>query len=1805
MAFPGSIYAPPGVYTRTLFESPAQGLLEGLKIPIFIGTGSEILVQSDLEVVRGSSSSVDQQVVQEDLDGRVVAAVSATGAITLGPFDGVEKRVQVRNYPIVTGDGSGTTATKTSAVSVTINGQPIVVLYIDGANGVLELSTAPKSGDVVRATYFFNRTDTQATDDLSDQITSDSAQVYGQVGETYAISADVNDTLILTIDETEYTITLPDSGASPWSASQVASFINSGAVGSTLLASTYVNNFGNTAVLLTADRDIVVGTGSANSTLGFTGGYNTSRNKVFYTFQGPIVDGSNGGITSTDPADVVVRVDGVQVIPTALDGSSRAVTLPFAPENTATVTVAYYYNTWQDTFDYLAHREITDITQAGVTPGRNDFVDEVDFVLKNDLILWGTAVTIVSGEHTQGTEFFDDTQITATLVDTRGYLQPCSAVTNTAVNPPVTSTTEFQLPLVPTTGNGRSSPLGSSLFQTVSNGRIDLPTNRPDLVTAYWGFGVQDAFERGPVDVLRVESETATITLKDEVPVGAEVFATFYYNTLQDGEHTTQVVVPGASGVGTYQVNDSDGNAMMTPQFGSKGTGLTGITIQFPSGSESKPDVRFETPFDSTYLQGAVEEDVTVTFRNKDGTLGRYTVPGAGPYYFIRNASDNLVVEVDGAAVSVGGIIDLADLLGENDLGFWATMVGSEVEYDPDSGALTYEIDSSNNEINLTVDGVLIEATSATGTLDLAAYVTALNTAALATPPQYAAAAKFTSAVTISLGEYDALSFHYNGDPAGAGASGNLTCVIAPTLYNSPTLLAAAVELAMTNRIATLVAFDANFAGLAVSVNANADGQMVFALTKATGDAYGYLEFTQAATQASVVYTVVTAPLLVGDAVLIGALPPLIGVAGPAVPGTDTFDATTPLTPVAMAAELVTQINDPLNTYAGFVNAVDNLDGTLTVTYLTGGAANNGSPAATATVPPGGITPIAGTFTGGVDYPDNAFSVLAGIDTDTATGEGQVKLVDGPIARRFSITGGSTGSLLNDRIILRNRLVPGNTTVSAFHVLGQTGIEVEGSTGADLAGLSVGEIAPAGLWATVLPATLLGTVGFSGGQVPAGFTGDARDGQPLVTFYAAGGTTPRNNVFKFTYNGTPVTIQFTDATGAAIPSGGSADVALGPAGIAGGFEFTILGQIVAGLASALGIAPAVVLAANVVRQEGAGIRLTSSAYDTTSSIVIGTGNANDALGFSDGEAASRTAVDVGTLASALMADSQNPVSVPNALLDWENPDASTFAGEALALVQTDDSNAEYLFIQSQGGSGLGTSSSVAFDDAGLNNALLPGTGFGVVSGDGGSGEAGISGFFVTSSDPVDGSGTVNNSILNDGSAGSGIGDEGDGQDGTVGQTYRDMVTGLTFTVLPREGGTNYPGLSLTDSFTFRVRREVLTDSNLPVNTIPGVELLVTNTLGVGAGDTAIVETFERGGNEPAIGDVYYVSYEYQKQDFTTQLFTKFNAIEAAYGELSLDNPVTLASFLAITNGAVLVGIKQVEKDIDSDNDGVGDSASVEAFRTAVDELEGSLAGGTLPDILVPLRGDSVDLFAYMTRHADIQSSIRYRAERTVMAGVNAGTEPRDAQAVAQAVARDRFRLVYPDIATLSIDRADGTSEEFVVGGPYLASALVGSVVSPNVDVATPWTGRKLFGFNQLSRVLDAVEQNQTAVRGVTVLEDRPPVIRVRHGLTSDMTSVLTKTPTIILIADEVQQQTRKALDRFIGIKFLPGILSQIEGQLSTTLKQLVEAQIIAAYTGVKANTSPDDPTVAEVEAYYQPIFPLLYLVVTFNLRSSL
>jgi len=1727
----------PGVYTQTNFNSPVANAIAATKIPVLIGEGSEILAQSNQMLLRGSSSDQDQKVTLENEAGRAVLAVSVTGAVTLGNFDGVATRFQVRNYPITNGAGSGATTNDRSKVSVLLNGQPIVVQKVEGATGIITLTQAPLSTDVVRCTYYFHRGDSQFTDNLSDQVGALNAELYGEAGVTvgaaeYRVVANVNDTLVVTLlnsaTPTTRTIVFP---AGSRTASELANLINAAAPGIT--ASVFVNSFGKQAIKLSATTNLLMGSGNANGLLGFVAGQETTRPKTFYTFQGPIVDGSGGGVTTTDVSKVSVKINNVAVLPVSVNGQTRAVTLPYAPPVGATVAVSYWANTWQDTFDYLPNIGVTEVVQCGATPDRADYANGADYILKNDTLVWGTAA-LVSGTPTiDGSTEFGTQQISTTLVDYQRFLSPCTPAIGADG---YESRTDFQLSFQPTTGNGRGSPLGQSLFQTVSNGRMDLPTDRPDLVTAYWGYSVQDALDRGPKAVIKVDSATSQITLAEAVPAGASVYANFYYNQLVDSSYVGTVALSGVTGVGTYTIATTAGTSLYNAHYdvATKSASLTGITINFPSGSEYNPGFRFEGSAASTFV-GPVDEIVTVKFKSLPAKAASFTVPGAGAYSFIENASDQLYVKFD----SLGGMVavDLADPnSGTLSAGSAATLVSSPAVYDAASGGTTFDVTTGNNHIVLTVDGVQLDAkASVAATTTLASYVNVINEAANGRNEAFqagggASTAVLDAAASTEVDYYVGWKIIPGTNPGLGTTAGKLYTV---TAYDGAGLITVtpAWDVATPQATQTFYLYNPN-ALVQVAGSTKFTGQYVVGNTKHDRLTLHYHGATTGDTSATI-----------------------------------TLASGTYATP----SDLATQVQTQLDAMAGFNHAA----GDYALPEVTCEADSEGRLLLkfrrALTDAAGGYFEFVKDGTANRD-----FAVIAGLCAGVSAST-QSKYMVSPIARRYTTTTG--GALTYDRIVVRGRLQPGlgaydgstannYAQMSAHNVLAQSGITVLGGSANDLIGLPTAGFAEATNKAVVAPASLFAAFPQSEGQY---VTTDATyGGEYVVKFYDGTGTQPANNIFAFTLDG--VSCQVTFAA-----SDVGTDAPLGSNAVAPTDGTSVLGQI----NSALGGLPgtpfgnaAAVASAQLVRRDGVGLRITSATSASNSSVQIGSGSANTTLGFSTGASASRTLVSTKKLVSALMNQTAQ-------IFVGAAPAANSFAAEGIAYALADSTGREYLYVESNS---TGTASRIEFLAAASNDALRYNTGLGVVAGQYSVGEAAKNGFVVYSSNPA-GSGSANTSTLN-----SGV-----GQDGVVGQTYTDDVTGLTFTILKRDGNLSYPAngtFRVTSSTTFT------TNGSIPVQ-IPGVELLVTDTYGCAVGNTAVVDTFKRGGAEPAIGDAYYVSYLYEKQDFTPALYSKLSTIEQAFGDISPDNPVSLAAYLTILNGGVLVGIAQAKKAANSD------LASVQTYRDVLDSLNTPMSGNIKPDVIVPLRGDSTEFFQYLSMNVSLWSDLRHQMERTALIGVAAGTTPEQVGNLVQLLGNARVRVVYPDTLTMVLTNALGTRQEYLVEGYYAAAAVAGNRCSPAIDVATPWTHANIVGFTQVARKLDAVQQNQIAQKGVTILEDNPPFIRIRQGLTTDMTNILTKLPTIIQIADEIQKQARQVLSPFIGQKFIPGVLSQIEGRLSMMLKGMVAAQIISAFQGVQATLDPADPTTCRVQLAYAPVFPLLYIVIQFNVRSSL
>lgn len=448
--------------------------------------------------------------------------------------------------------------------------------------------------------------------------------------------------------------------------------------------------------------------------------------------------------------------------------------------------------------------------------------------------------------------------------------------------------------------------------------------------------------------------------------------------------------------------------------------------------------------------------------------------------------------------------------------------------------------------------------------------------------------------------------------------------------------------------------------------------------------------------------------------------------------------------------------------------------------------------------------------------------------------------------------------------------------------------------------------------------------------------------------------------------------------------------------------------------------------------------------------------------------------------------------------------------------------------------------------------------------------------------------TVTSSVL------TGSGSDLASNTGVLDQTYVDAITGLRFTLAT----PNTYAYTAGDTLQLVVTPTFLVGASAPKVSIPGIQLIVTNTTGMANGNTCLVNTYNKSGNEPTVGDSYYVSLTYLKTNFTPTVYTKFTDVVQSFGDVDdISNKLTVAANLAFLNGASAVALFQVLTDNSKVN------APDSAYFAALDSLENPMPGSIIPSVIVPLT-TSQPVIQYLNKHVTKVSSSRYAQERTGMFGFPVGTTPEYAQLFVKGIKNERMLAVYPDGAVITVQDALGNSVETTVDGSFVAAALAGLACNNNFDVATPLTRKSLVGFTRMFRRLDAVQMNQSATAGITIMTENFSSIQVRHAVTTDPSTVLTREPSIVFIKDEVQRQTRSTLDKFIATKFVATRLTDIEFSLTNMFKQLVQGEIVTAFKNVEAVADTNDPTIARVTALYSPVFPLNWIKVDYTIRTS-
>ena len=1255
-------------------------------------------------------------------------------------------------------------------------------------------------------------------------------------------------------------------------------------------------------------------------------------------------------------------------------------------------------------------------------------------------------------------------------------------------------------------------------------------------------------------EVARVNHVDSTITLAEEVEEGKEVYATFYYNTLTDatinGNTQYQFVClsDGASGQGKYQVL-KQGVALHDVTLGTKGSSLNGVDLVFPSGSELLPDARITTG-------NPINETVTVKFASSNPTSALFVSAGASPYFTIKDTSDQINLSIDETTVTGG--VSLSSPTGDGRLGLLAHIVSDALPYTVESGLQDLgTISAGNDSLQLKVDNLDVVANIGTvANCTAQDIVDAINIACNSVAPQYQAMTTLNGGVEIIANSHDTLSFNFVGNAF--GASGEISVTLTDAVYSTASALA--TELQTQINLALVDALlqyevDGITQGVIISVSANAQGRLVFTLNQ-IGKKFEIVDAVDIV--AGEVYVILDTDAGNTDFTLVGSANNNIGTTftadddGSVLGGNGTvIHAIAELVEESAGSFVVgetytiTVIGDTIWTDIGSPN---NLLGTTFV--ATGIGAGSGKAER--------LVDVQDTY-GYLEFISQAdaeddFAIIAGIDTDDVDGL-QSKFGLLPVAQVSSTSLNMSGAV-KERIILRNRFFMGN---SYFLPSGELGVRVVAGSLLTKAGLKA-SYSQAVKGAVVQQPTIKAIIGWTEQKTD--------DSQPAVKFYdGSNNSYPANNLFKIDVNGTIVSVEFT--------SSGTGTLTCVGESILDGLVL-ISNSIVDQINNAF--VDAGVDSIVVATQEGAGIRIVGGGSAVNSYLKVLDGNANDTLGLTANQTSTSTSVTASQIVSALMSHQSNTLTD---LLFGENVVNDYFKSKAVAFVHTSSVNKQYVGIESLS---VGVGSIIDFTSG--NAITTKGTGLKITSTDGAVGEDAKQGFYVRSS-VTGGSGSANTSIFNNGV----------GQDGYIGQTYVDSVTGLTFTILARDGGVDYPQ-DANAFFKWNVSQNITCNANIPKNFVNGVSVIVSNTTGVAVGDTANLETFDKGGSEPDIGQVYYISYTQEKVDYTTKIFSSIADVVAEYGDVSTENPLSLGAYLTILNGSGTIACKQIKRLAGASE--ITETQMIEA----IDSIEGGITATLTPSVILPLIPATESLLSHISKHCDLQSSLRFRSERTAILGFASGTIPKEAGRLANLTGSSRVRVVYPDIASLTLNNTTGNPSTYIVDGRYLACSVAGATTSINIDVATPWESRQVNGFNGLLRNLTPVDANATAVKGVTILENAGTTIKIRHGLTTNMSSVLSKTPTIIQIADQVQRNMRNVLDGFIGVKNLPVVQAQVLLAVNNEFQRLVSSGIIESFTGLTVTQDPQDSTGLLVDAFYKPVFPLLYIQFTFNVRSN-
>lgn len=312
----------------------------------------------------------------------------------------------------------------------------------------------------------------------------------------------------------------------------------------------------------------------------------------------------------------------------------------------------------------------------------------------------------------------------------------------------------------------------------------------------------------------------------------------------------------------------------------------------------------------------------------------------------------------------------------------------------------------------------------------------------------------------------------------------------------------------------------------------------------------------------------------------------------------------------------------------------------------------------------------------------------------------------------------------------------------------------------------------------------------------------------------------------------------------------------------------------------------------------------------------------------------------------------------------------------------------------------------------------------------------------------------------------------------------------------------------------------------------------------------------------------------------------------------VSSAMTLAAKIALENGAASVLCVPT-------NPASGD------YRAQLSAAYRKLEVDYRAQILVPLFVDGTYDTSSGTNLANLIADVKLHCEtaaadgygRIAFTGAPANFDNltgHDAMAV-QASSR-RVVLVYPN-RLLTFNSAVNASTE--IDGFYLGAAQAGRLARN--PVARGLTRQTLNSFTGLpatvAQGMTRTFRNNLSRSGVSVAEiTQANQLVVRHGLSTNMQSVLTQEISLTRVGDTLLQMVQTGMENsgLIGEPINAEMTTNVKSALLGLLEQAVSDAVIVSYANVLVRQLSADPSIIEATFSYKPAIPMNYIVVKFS-----